>query len=189
MILCGPINTLQFVIRNSGEIHSLYFILILVSNLDSLIAFTSTAIAYLFFIPCIHVVLKTFIPGLPEDVIFESTEFQGKWWIWLRKKWNPDYKKQSSDIGSELKFGGGSQRIMEEFGDLNGRERALTRTSAAGKLDHDIFEIADLPIFAELIFLILKDVWNGKDDVVCNYFKAIKWKMGQLMKLTFGLMN
>ena len=154
--------------------------------MDKMVALLSTFIAYMIFLPCLHIILKTFIPGLPEGISFEKLESRANPINWVKMKLNPNYMRQDTIQDVELAiFGGGEDKIREQFGELNEREKQLTRTSAAGRLDFDILKDSpELPTFAELVVLLVKDGYKGK--VLADYVRSLKFKIVLLFKLTFG---
>jgi hypothetical protein len=155
---------------------------------DSMMANVTTLLAYLFIIPAVHLILKTFIPGLPKGVSFKESKHGANIFRWCKSKLSSDEEK-----GRELKnlqmveFGGSKQRIEQEFGELDEEEQKLTKFSAAASIDYQIEkETPELPTFAEIFFLILSEAIQLESGALVNYVKALRWKLVQLVKLTFG---
>ena len=107
--------------------------------MDTTVAVLSTIFAFVMFIPCIHIILKTFIPGLPDDISFEELEYRSGPLDWIKMKFNPKYKRRDTIQNLELTgFGGGEKKLSERFGKLSSKQLELSRISESEKLEFEI---------------------------------------------------
>jgi len=150
------------------------------SNLDSMIAYLSTFIAYFFLIPALHIILTNFIPGLPEGVRFEEVDWSRMDLI-KRMRSNEEENEDHHQHSKSIELQRFDNSLSEE------RVRSIStelvrRESMIHKIDR-----SELPSFITILCLIFNDILGGETKYLYNYGYSILWKLKNLIKLTFGI--
>ena len=172
------------------------------SQMDSIIAYISTAILYACFLPTLHVILSVFIPGLPKDAHFQSAVICG---CWENDAVIQKEEKELEMSSINARFGGEEGKRInrrkiarnQSVGDIEVADRLTIghRMDLDTKLqrkDSTIFEaielnkISQLPSFMTIVFLVFYDLTQCSFETLNTYFYCIGWKLKCLMKLTFG---
>ena len=183
---------------------------------DSILALLSTSIAYLFFLPAAHLVLKIFVPGLPEGVSFKSFSHffdQDNKSSKIHKDDDVNDEKSIEREHSEnlLHFNDDSQFQDSIRVDLENKKNILFLDKLNNKMqsksttnfshsnplkisttlrqdENNIPSVREeLPSFIHMINIIMYDLFQNKSCKVFSlYVKCLVWKIKILLKITFG---